>query len=99
MEVAPVARHAVVGVAQGRSDGSASLRKPRTGEQDHQFSPGGSSEQGAKSHQNLYNGIGKGHMLSPQVRYGFDQLLSYLGMALCLQSFRKLCKFSLRDWV
>src|SRR5579859_2630388 len=99
MEVAPVTRHAVVGVAQGRSDCSASLSQQSTGEQDHQFSPGGSRKQWAKSHQNLYNGIGKGHMLSPQVRYGFDQLLSYLGMALCLQSFRKLYKVKLSSVV
>jgi hypothetical protein len=66
MEVAPVTRHAVIGVAQGRSDCSASLSQQRTGEQDHQVSPGGSRKQGAKSHQNLYNGIGKGHMLSPK---------------------------------
>src|SRR6266567_1445026 len=95
MEGAPVTRHAVVGVAQGRSDCSTSLSQQRTGEQDHQFSPGGSRKQGAKRHQNLYNGIGKGHMLSPLVRYGFDQLLSYLGMALCLQSFPKCTKSSL----
>src|SRR5947199_10300160 len=52
-EVTPVPRHAVVAVAQGRSDCSASLSQQSTSEQDHQFSPGGSSKQGTKSHQNL----------------------------------------------
>jgi len=66
MEATPVARHLVASGTQGRSDCSASLGQQSPGEQGHQFSPGGSSKQWAKSHQNLYNGIGKGHMLSPQ---------------------------------
>jgi hypothetical protein len=53
MEVAPIAGHLIAASMQGRRDCAAALRQQRTGEQDHQFSPGGSRKHWAKRHQNL----------------------------------------------
>jgi hypothetical protein len=53
-------------VTQCCGDRPASLRKPRTGEQGHQFPPSRCSKQWPKNSQNFYNGIGKGHEHSPE---------------------------------
>jgi hypothetical protein len=52
-------------VTQGGCDGAASMGQQGASQQDHQFPPRRSRKQWPKGGQNLYNGIGKGHMLSP----------------------------------
>src|SRR5260370_1178096 len=71
MERAEVGLPLMAGVAQSSRDGAASMSQQRASQQDHQFPPGWSRKQWPKGGQNLYNGIGKGHELSPEQDIAF----------------------------
>lgn len=62
---APVAGLSVAAGAQSCCNSAASSGEQRSGSQDHQFSPRGSSKQWPKDGQNFYNGVGKGHEYPP----------------------------------